>query len=153
MTLQALLTFHIQFPYATPVIDCAAITRIRVLPTTPIISIVDDDDSVRAAMSSLVRSLGYRSCMFASPEEFLSSPQMNDTSCVIADVQMLGMSGMELQDELVVRRPRIPIIFITAFPEERIRRRAEAAGAVAFFSKPVDSHALIQCLDAALRSN
>jgi FixJ family two-component response regulator len=123
------------------------------LPTTPIISIVDDDDSVRAAMSSLVRSLGYRSCMFASAEEFLSSPQMNDTSCVIADVQMLGMSGMELQDELVVRRSRIPIIFITAFPEERIRRRAEAAGAVAFFSKPVDSHALIQCLDAALRSS
>jgi FixJ family two-component response regulator len=104
-------------------------------------------------MSSLVRSLGYRSCMFASAEEFLSSPQMNDTSCVIADVQMLGMSGMELQDELVVRRSRIPIIFITAFPEERIRRRAEAAGAVAFFSKPVDSHALIQCLDAALRSS
>ena len=122
------------------------------MPTTPIISIVDDDDSVRAAMSSLVRSLGYRSCMFASAEEFLRSPQMNDTSCVIADVQMLGMSGMELQDELVVRRSRIPIIFITAFPEERIRRRAEAAGAVAFFSKPVDSHALIQCLDAALRS-
>jgi len=104
-------------------------------------------------MSSLVRSLGYRSCMFASAEEFLSSPQLNDTSCVIADVQMLGMSGMELQDELVVRRPRIPIIFITALPEERIRRRAEAAGAVAFFSKPVDSHALIHCLDAALRSS
>ncbi len=123
------------------------------MPTTPIISIVDDDDSVRAAMSSLVRSLGYRSCMFASAEEFLRSPQMNDTSCVIADVQMLGMSGMELQDELVVRRPRIPIIFITALPEERIRRRAVAAGAVAFFSKPVDSHALIQCLDAALRSS
>lgn len=135
------------------VIDCAAITRILVLSTTPIISIVDDDDSVRSAMSSLVRSLGYRSCMFASAEEFLSSPQLNDTSCVIADVQMPGMSGMELQDKLVVRRPRMPIIFITAFPEERIRRRAEAAGAVAFFSKPVDSHDLIQCLDASLRSS
>jgi FixJ family two-component response regulator len=103
-------------------------------------------------MSSLVRSLGYRARVFASAEEFLSSPQLNDTSCVIADVQMPGMSGMELQEELVARRPRLPIIFITAFPEERIRRRAEAAGAVAFFSKPVDSHALIQCLDAALRS-
>ena len=104
-------------------------------------------------MSSLVRSLGYRSCMFASAEEFLTSPQLNDTSCVIADVQMPGMNGMELQDALAVRRPDMPIIFITAFPEERIRKRAEAAGAVAFFSKPVDGHALVGCLDAALRSS
>jgi FixJ family two-component response regulator len=63
------------------------------------------------------------------------------------------MGGMELQDDLAGRRPRIPVIFITAFPEERIRRRAEAAGAVAFFSKPLDSHALIECLDTALRSS
>ena len=104
-------------------------------------------------MSSLVRSLGYESCVFWSAEEFLTSPRLNVTSCLIADVQMPGMSGMELQDDLAGRRPRIPVIFITAFPEERIRRRAEAAGAVAFFSKPVDSHALIQCLDAALRSS
>jgi FixJ family two-component response regulator len=121
------------------------------LSTAPIISIVDDDESVRAAMSSLVRSLGYQSCVFCSAEEFLTSPQLNDTSCVVADVQMPGMSGMELQDALAVRRPHIPVIFITAFPEERIRKRAEAAGAVAFFSKPVDGHALIECLDAALR--
>jgi FixJ family two-component response regulator len=121
------------------------------LSTAPIISIVDDDESVRAAMSSLVRSLGYQSCVFCSAEEFLTSPQLNDTSCVVADVQMPGMSGMELQNALAVRRPHIPVIFITAFPEERIRKRAEAAGAVAFFSKPVDGHALIECLDAALR--
>jgi FixJ family two-component response regulator len=121
------------------------------LSTAPIISIVDDDESVRAAMSSLVRSLGYQSCVFCSAEEFLTSPQLNDTSCVVADVQMPGMSGMELQDALAVRRPHIPVIFITAFPEERIRKRVEAAGAVAFFSKPVDGHALIECLDAALR--
>jgi FixJ family two-component response regulator len=123
------------------------------LPTTPIISIVDDDESVRAAMSSLVRSLGYQSRLFCSAEEFLTSPQLNDTSCVIADVQMPGMSGMELQNALAIRRPHIPVIFITAFPEERIRKRAEAAGAVAFFSKPVDGQALIECLDAALRSS
>jgi FixJ family two-component response regulator len=121
------------------------------LSTAPIISIVDDDESVRAAMSSLVRSLGYQSCVFCSAEEFLTSPQLNDTSCVVADVQMPGMSGMELQNALAVRHPHIPVIFITAFPEERIRKRAEAAGAVAFFSKPVDGHALIECLDAALR--
>ncbi len=123
------------------------------MSTAPIISIVDDDESVRAAMSSLVRSLGYQSCVFRCAEEFLTSPQLNDTSCVIADVQMPGMSGMELQNALAVRHPHIPVIFITAFPEERIRKRAEAGGAVAFFSKPVDGHALIECLDAALRSS
>ena len=123
------------------------------MSTAPIISIVDDDESVRAAMSSLVRSLGYQSCVFRCAEEFLTSPQLNDTSCVIADVQMPGMSGMELQNALAVRHPHIPVIFITAFPEERIRKRAEAGGAVAFFSKPVDSHALIECLDAALRGS
>ena len=119
----------------------------------PHLSIVDDDESVRAAVSSLVRSLGYQSCVFSSAEEFLTSPQLNDTSCVIADVQMPGMNGMELQDALAVRRPHIPVIFITAFPEERIRKRTEAAGAIAFFGKPVNSHALIECLDAALRSS
>jgi len=66
---------------------------------------------------------------------------------------MPGMSGLDLLDELAVRRPDIPVIFITAFPEERIRKRAEAAGAVAFFGKPVNSHALIECLDAALKSS
>ena len=123
------------------------------MSTAPIISIVDDDESVRAAVSSLVRSLGYQSCVFSSAEEFLTSPQLNDTSCVITDVQMPRMNGMELQDALAVRRPHIPVIFITAFPEERIRKRTEAAGAIAFFGKPVNSHALIECLDAALRSS
>jgi FixJ family two-component response regulator len=153
MTLEAWPTCHIQFSNATPVLDCAAITRIRVLSTAPIISIVDDDESVRAAMSSLVRSLGYQSRVFCSAEEFLTSPQLTATSCVIADVQMPGMSGMDLQNALAIRHPHIPVIFITAFPEERIHKRAAAAGAVAFFSKPVDCHALIKCLDAALRSS
>ena len=132
-------------------LDCAAITRIRLLPTVPIIAIVDDDESIRAAMSSLVRSLGYRACVFCCAEDFLTSPQLNVTSCVIADVQMPGMNGMELQEELAVRQPHIPFIFITAIAEERIRKRAETAGAVAFFSKPVDSRALIECLETALR--
>jgi FixJ family two-component response regulator len=113
----------------------------------------NDDESVRAAMSSLVRSLGYESCAFCSAEEFLTSPRLHDASCLITDVQMQGMSGLELQGELAVRRPDMPVILITAFAEERIRKRAEAAGAVAFFSKPVDSHALIECLDATLRSS
>jgi FixJ family two-component response regulator len=121
------------------------------LSSAPIISIVDDDESVRAAMSSLVRSLGYETCVFCSAEEFLTSPRLHDTSCLVADVQMTGMSGLELQDELVVRRPDMPVILITALPEEQIRKRAEAAGAFAFFSKPVDGRALIDFLAAALR--
>jgi FixJ family two-component response regulator len=121
------------------------------LSRTPVISIVDDDDSVRTAMSSLVRSLGYEACVFASAEAFLASPRLQDTACLIADIQMPGMSGLDLQSELQARQRRIPIIFITAFPEERIRKRAEAAGAVGFFSKPVDGHVIIGCLDSALK--
>ena len=117
----------------------------------PLVSIVDDDESVRAAMSSLVRSLGYEACVFASAEAFLSSPRLHHTACLIVDVQMPGMTGLELQAELHARRYGIPTIFITAFSEERIRRRAEAAGAVGFFSKPVEAHIIIGCLDAALR--
>jgi FixJ family two-component response regulator len=116
-----------------------------------VVSIVDDDDSVRAAMSSLVRSLGYEACLFASAEAFLASPHLGDTSCLIADIQMPGMSGLDLQSELHARQRYIPIIFITAFAEERIRKRAEAAGALGFFSKPVDSRTIISCLDAALK--
>ena len=117
----------------------------------PVVSIVDDDDSVRAAMSSLVRSLGYDACLFASAEAFLASPRLDDTSCLIADIQMPGMSGLDLQSALHARQRRIPIIFITGFAEDRIRHRAEAAGALGFFSKPVDSRRIIECLDAALK--
>ena len=121
------------------------------MSSAPIISIVDDDESVLAAMSSLVRSVGYQSFVFCSAEEFLASPRLHDTSCLIADVQMAGMSGLDLQDELTVRRPNMPVILITALPEERIRKRAEAAGATAFLSKPVDGNALVDYLATALR--
>jgi FixJ family two-component response regulator len=153
MILQALLTAYLVFQRDIPSAIATAKARIRLLSNAPLVSIVDDDESVRAAMSSLVRSLGYKSCVFGSAEEFLTSPRLQDASCLISDVQMPGMSGLELQDELAVRRPDMPVILITAFSEERIRKRAEATGAVAFFSKPVDSHALIECLDAALRSS
>jgi FixJ family two-component response regulator len=119
--------------------------------SAPVVSIVDDDDSVRTAMSSLVRSLGYEACVFASAEDFLASPHRHDTSCLIVDVQMPGMNGLELQSELHAQQQCTPIIFITAFPEERIRKRAEAAGAVGFFGKPVDGQTIIGCLDVALK--
>ena len=120
------------------------------MSSAAVISIVDDDDSVRVAMSSLIRSLGYLAYEFASAEAFLASPRLQETSCLIVDVQMPGMSGLDLQDALLVRQPRLPVIVITAFPADRVRKRAEAAGAAGFFSKPVDSQSMIDCLDAAL---
>jgi FixJ family two-component response regulator len=120
------------------------------VPSAAIISIVDDDESIRVAMSSLVRSLGYEACEFDSAEAFLASPRRQDTACLIADVHMPGMSGLDLQDVLRAGEQVLPIIFITAFPADNLRQRAEAAGAAGFFSKPVDSQMIIRCLDAAL---
>src|SRR6516162_10342320 len=102
------------------------------------ISIIDDDPSVRVATDGLVRSLGYRAATFASAEEYLQSDCMSDTSCVIADIQMPGLSGVELQSLLIARGSRTPMIFVTAFPEERIRKQVLEAGAIGFLSKPFD---------------
>ena len=102
------------------------------------------------AIGRLVRALGYRSSEFASAEAFLASPWQTETACLIADVQMPGMSGLDLQDALRAQGTLLPIIFITAFPTEAIRRRAQAAGASGFFGKPVDSQELILCLNASL---
>jgi FixJ family two-component response regulator len=94
------------------------------------ISIVDDDESVREATKGLVRSLGYTAATFASAEDFLQSNQVNDTSCLITDVQMPGLSGVELQSQLIAQGNSTPMIFVTAFPEERTRARALKAGAM-----------------------
>ena len=117
----------------------------------PVISIIDDDESVRAATNRLVRSLGFIALTFASADEFLRSPRLHDTSCVIADVQMPGMSGIELQSILIATGKNMPIIFITAFPDEGIRARALKAGAIGFLRKPFEGSTLIQCIDDALR--
>ena len=87
----------------------------------PIISIIDDDESVQAATRGLVRSLGFRAYTFGSAEDFLQSRCIEKTSCVITDVKMPGMSGVELQSLLIAQAPRMPIVFVTAFPNERIR--------------------------------
>src|SRR5262245_15289336 len=114
------------------------------------ISIVDDDAAGREATQVLVRSLGYKAIAFASAEDFLQSERVHDTSCLITDVQMPGLNGIELQSLLLARGYRTPIIFIASFPEERIRARAFQAGAVGFLSKPLDEERLIDCLDLAL---
>ena len=121
------------------------------MPRVPVISIIDDDASVRAAANRLVRSLGYIAYPFASAREFLDSSQVNDTSCLIADVQMPGMSGLELQSLLRAQGRELPIIFITAFPEETARKRALDAGAVCFLIKTFDGPTLIKYLDKALQ--
>lgn len=119
----------------------------------PVISIIDDDESVRVATKRLVRSVGFVGHDFASADEFLQSRRLGETSCVIADVQMPGMTGLELQELLVARGHRTPVILITAFPDERIRTRALQAGAVCFLTKPCDGQTLLQCLDMALNKN
>jgi FixJ family two-component response regulator len=116
----------------------------------PVISIIDDDPSVRTATARLLRSMGFSAHAFASAQEFLSSPQLKETSCVIADVEMPGMNGVELQDYLVANGHPTPIIFITAFPHERVRERAMKAGAVDFLSKPFDEARLLECVEEAL---
>jgi FixJ family two-component response regulator len=123
------------------------------LTQTPLISIVDDDEYVRVATCNLVQSLGYSACVFASAEEFLQSPRLHDTWCLIADVQMPGMSGIDLQTHLRDHGHRIAMIFITAFPDERVRARALEGGAVCFLNKPFDGRALVACLDIALRTH
>jgi FixJ family two-component response regulator len=123
------------------------------LTTVPVISIIDDDASVRLATNNLVTSLGYVARTFASAEEFLLSTEMNDTSCIIADVQMPKMTGVELQSLLRSRGSCVPFIFVTAYPEERIRAQVLHAGATCFLSKPFDGRTLIKYLDTALETN
>lgn len=121
------------------------------MPEIPVVSIIDDDMSVRVATSRLVRSHGYRALAFASAEDFLKSKHLDDTWCVIADVQMPGTTGIELQRLLRAHGRSLPMIFITAFPEENIRARALEGGAVGFLSKPFEGEKLIECVDNALR--
>jgi FixJ family two-component response regulator len=123
------------------------------LKKIPVISIVDDDESVRTATESLMRSIGYTAHTFVSAEEYLQSPQMDETSCLISDVQMPDMTGIELQSHLLDRGYRTPIIFITAFPDEKVEARAMKAGAVCFLNKPFDGQTLLKRLAEVLEKN
>jgi FixJ family two-component response regulator len=125
--------------------------RKTTVSSSPVISVVDDDASVRVATDNLLSALGYIVHTFASAEEFLRSTHFNDTSCVIADVQMPIMSGVELQALLLARGQRVPFIFITAFPDESVRGRVQKSGAICLLTKPFDRHSLIKCLDTALQ--
>jgi FixJ family two-component response regulator len=123
-----------------------------VLSVPAVISVIDDDASVRIATNNLLMSRGYVVHTFASAEEFLASNRLEETSCVIADVQMTAMSGLDLLASLRARGHQAPFIFITAFPDEGVRVRAMRAGAICFLAKPFAAPSLIQCLDTALQS-
>ncbi|MEA2775371.1 MAG: hypothetical protein QOF90_777 [Acetobacteraceae bacterium] len=124
-----------------------------VLSTLSVISVIDDDASVRTATDNLLSSHGYLVHTFASAEAFLQSARLGDSSCVVADVQMPPMSGLDLLTHMRTRGYTVPFIFITAFPEESVRARALKAGAICFLAKPFAAPALINCVEAAVNRN
>jgi len=121
------------------------------MPTKkPVIAIVDDDDSVREATMSLMRAFGFRTDAYASAEDFLASGRLQGASCLIADVRMPGMSGLELHRRLVLSGNPIPTVLITAHPDDGARARALQAGVVGYLTKPFDENDLLGCIRSAL---
>src|ERR1700758_2610545 len=119
---------------------------------TKLVAVVDDDHSMRSALQGLLKAVGVPSQAFASAEEFLNSGQQHRTACLITDIRMPGISGLELQARLNAERCRIPTIFITAHDDGQMRMRALRAGAGEFLAKPFDDEALIETVRAALES-
>ena len=120
------------------------------MPNVPLIAIVDDDDALRNSLDNLLRSVGFGVQGFSSAEAFLQANHAHETACLILDVRMTGMSGLELQQQLGAANGHIPIIFVTAYADDDVRARALAAGAVAFLSKPCREDDLLKAIEAAL---
>ena len=118
----------------------------------PVIAIVDDDEAVRVATASLLRSFGYETRVFGSAEDFLAAGMDRQAACLITDVRMPGVGGIELQRILGSRNCPIPVMFMTAYCNEAIRRRALAAGAFCFLEKPFEGEAIIRHIQDALKS-
>jgi FixJ family two-component response regulator len=116
------------------------------------ISIVDDNDSVRESLQRLMRSVGFPANVFASAEEFLDADHLCNTDCLILDVRLPGMDGLELQRHLTTSHSGIPIIFITSYEDDEVRARALNAGAVHYFLKPFNDQDLLDAIDTALKS-
>ena len=121
------------------------------MPGVPLIAMVDDDDALRNSLDDLLRSIGFRTQDFSSAEAFLNSSQARDTACLILDVRMPGMNGLELQRQIVAANWRIPVIFVTSHVDDDARVRALEAGAVAFLYKPFHEEDLLNAIDAALK--
>lgn len=116
-----------------------------------VVAIVEDDASVRESTEHLLRLLGYTTAAFASAEDFLKSGRADDAACLITDVRLPGISGVELQSRLILAGRRMPILFVSAFPDEAIRARVLRDGAICYLSKPLQEERLIVCLDHALK--
>jgi FixJ family two-component response regulator len=123
------------------------------LPILSVVSVIDDDASVRAAIENLLSSHGYVVHPFASAEEFLHWPRLDESSCIVADVQMLATSGLDLLLHLRARGYVAPFIFITAVPEESVRARALKAGAISFLAKPFSGPTHIDCVETAVKEH
>ena len=121
------------------------------MPSVPLITIVDDDDALRNSLDDLLQSVGFRVQGFASAEAFLQAQHAPETACLILDVRLPGMHGLELQRQLVAAHWGMPIIFVTAYADDAVRARALAAGAVAFLYKPCREEDLLQAIEAALK--
>jgi FixJ family two-component response regulator len=121
------------------------------MPNNAIISIVDDDPSVREALKGLLRSMGYAAELFASAVEFLASPHLHDTACLIADVHMPAMSGLELHRRIVSSGHSIPTILMTAHTDDKVRSRALADGITCYLYKPFGDDILLACIHSALQ--
>ena len=119
----------------------------------PLIAVVDDDEAIRDAIQSLLRAVGPRAAVFASAEDFLQADQRQATACLIVDVRMPRMSGLELQRQLTAANCPIPLIFLTAHGDAEMRARALRAGAVAFLDKPFSDEVLLRAVHAALQSS
>lgn len=120
------------------------------MPEPPLIAIVDDDNSIRTATQELFRAAGFRACAYEDAETFLDSPLRAATSCLVADMRMGGMSGLELHRHLVASGTRIPTIIITAHPQELARARAREAGITCYLTKPFTPDELLDCIRRAL---
>jgi two-component system, LuxR family, response regulator FixJ len=116
----------------------------------PLIAVVDDDDALRNSLDDLLQSVGFRVHGFASAEAFLQAQPAPETACLLLDVRLPGMNGLELQRQLGVMHRRIPIIFVTAYADDGVRAHALAAGAIAVLSKPCREADLLHAIDAAL---
>ena len=121
------------------------------MPNSPRICVVDDDESVREALEGLMRSVGFAVNVFASAEEFLDSDHLRNIDCLILDVRLPGMNGLELQRHLATSHSEIPIIFITSYEDDEVRARALNAGAVDYLLKPFNDEDLLDAIDAALK--
>jgi FixJ family two-component response regulator len=117
-----------------------------------LIGVVDDDESIRDALSSLLRSAGYKCALFPSAEAFIESGSLRETDCMLLDIQMPGLNGLELQLKLREMKSSIPVIFVTGHADHRLRAKALAQGATAFFDKPFSDEALLGAINSALRS-